>query len=83
MQIPASSIADVTAGALIGLFRSAYLAGGSPKGPMVYHLKTDSGDHVFYLCPHASKICADILLEFPAVELDPPASLKKFTVVMP
>jgi hypothetical protein len=83
MQIPASSIADVTARSLIGLFRSAYRAGGSPKGPAVYHLKTTSGDHIFYLCPQASTICADILLEFPAVKLDPPASLKKFSVVMP
>jgi hypothetical protein len=83
MQIPASSVADVTAGSLVGLFRSTYRVGGSPEGPMVYHLKTKSGDHIFYLCPQASRICADILLEFPAVKLDPPTSLRKFTVVMP
>jgi hypothetical protein len=83
MQIPVSPAADDTAGALIRMFRSAYQAAGAPQGARVYHLKTDSGDHIFYLCPDASRICPEILTTFPAVALEPPLSLERFTVVMP
>ena len=83
MHLPASPSADDTARALVLMFRSAYHAGGSPAGAMVYHLKTETGDHVFYLCPDASRLCAEVLMACPAVPLDAPLSLEHFTVVMP
>lgn len=81
LQVAASPTARNTANTLISLFRNAHQAAGSPKGSLVYHIETENGDHVFYLCPVASRIHAEILMEFPAMQLNPPMNLGDFTVV--